>query len=288
MKVHGIGRANGGFSLLHAAGCGNGSAVPINLGTTVMLTDNPIPILADDANLLGTLLEAWQARDLPLPPGELGWEIKSEIPIGIGLKSSSALLVAAQRALSNATRHHLSAAVTYSLLSAVQIQCGVSMTSAIDDLDVAADWETVWLVDATDTTEPFREAIEFPLKEVYIIIRDKRKAQTCVANFQTFQHRFEDVVRLLRRGDPIEAFRLNGHLVAQALGDEEAQALCEEIEVRTGCPASISGSGPAIVVLADKDRTEIVEAFLNSMDLHWLRTKITTDEKFEVVREPWE
>ncbi len=288
MKVHGIGRANAGFSLLHAAGCGNGSAVPIGLGTTVMLTDNPTPIPEDEANLLGTLLEAWQARDLPLPPGDLGWEIKSEIPIGMGLKSSSALLVAAQRALSNSTRHHLSSAVTYSLLSAVQIQTGVSMTSAIDDLDVAADWATVWLLDATDTTEPFREAIEFPMKEVYIIIREQHKAQTSVADFQALQHRFEEVVRLLRRGDPIEAFRLNGHLVAEALGDEEAQALCEEIEVRTGCPASITGSGPAIVVLADKDRTEVVEAFLNSMDLRWLRTRITTDEKFEVVREPWE
>lgn len=288
MKVHGIGRACGGFSLLHAAGCGNGSAVPITLGTTVLLTDQPVLIPEDEANLLATLLEAWQARELPLPEGDLGWEVRSEIPIAMGLKSSSALLYAAQRALSDATRHHLSAAVTNSLLSSVQIHAGISMTSAVDDLVVSADWATVWLVDATDVEEPLMESIEVPMKEVFIILRDQTKADVRASDFSALRPRFKEVVHLLRRGEPIEAFRLNGHLVAQALGDEEAQALCEEIEVRTGCPAAITGSGPAIVVLADLDQTIAVEAFLRSMDLRWIRARMSTDQQFEVVREPWE
>ncbi len=288
MKIHGIGRACAGFSLLHAAGCGNGAAVPIALGTTVMLTDNPVPIPEDQSNLLGLLLEAWQARDLPLPSGELGWEVRSEIPIGMGLKSSSALLVSAQRALSDATRHHLSAGTTFSLLSAVQLSAGVSLTNAIDDFTVVADWSTPWLVDATNISDPHSDPIKFPNKEVLIIIRDQSKASLSISNFDSLRPRFEEVVRILRSDDPIEAFRLNGHLVAQTIGDEEAEALCEEIEVRTGCPAAISGSGPAIVVLADVDNAASVEAFLNSMELKWIRTQTSLHQKFEVVREPWE
>ncbi|GIS49417.1 MAG: hypothetical protein Ct9H90mP23_0890 [Methanobacteriota archaeon] len=54
----------------------------------------------DEHNLLQSLLEAWKERDLPLPSGELGWLVKSEYQRGMGLKSSSALLMAAVNALS--------------------------------------------------------------------------------------------------------------------------------------------------------------------------------------------
>ena len=111
MKVHGIGHGCAGISFLHAAGCGKGCAVPIDLGTTVMLTDAPTPIPEDESGLLGLLLERWSARNLSLPIGELGWVVKSEIPIGMGLKSSTALLVAAQRALCDATQTNMSAAM---------------------------------------------------------------------------------------------------------------------------------------------------------------------------------
>lgn len=288
MTVLGIGRACGGFSLLHAAGCGYGSSVPFKLGTTVMLTDTPSPLDEDESNLLSILLEAWKAKDLPIPEGELGWEVRSDIPIGMGLKSSSALLTAAKRALQDATKHFLSAALSYSIISAVQLRAGVSMTSAVDDIVMAGDWATVWLVDATDVDDPHREVIEMPMKEIFIIIRNQSKGEVRASDFSALRPRFEEVVRLLQRGQPIEAFRLNGHLVAKALGDEEANALCEEIEIRTGCPASVTGSGPAIVVLADPVESNSVEAFLNSLDLEWIRTRMSTDEKVEVVRQPWE
>ena len=198
MKVHGIGHGCAGISFLHAAGCGKGCAVPIDLGTTVMLTDAPTPIPEDESGLLGLLLEGWSARNLSLPIGELGWVVKSEIPIGMGLKSSTALLVAAQRALCDATQTNMSAAMCNNLLSSVQLAAGVSITEAIDDITVSSDWSIPWLVAATDVVDPLSEPVIVPMKEVFIVIRNQPKAEVNISEFHDRRDRFEDVVRMLR------------------------------------------------------------------------------------------
>lgn len=283
MKVHGIGHGCAGISFLHAAGCGKGCAVPIDLGTTVMLTDAPTPIPEDESGLLGLLLEGWSARNLSLPIGELGWVVKSEIPIGMGLKSSTALLVAAQRALCDATQTNMSTAMCNNLLSSVQLAAGVSITEAIDDITVSSDNSISWLVAATDVADPLSEPVIVPMKEVFIVIRNQPKAEVNISEFHDRRDRFEDVVRMLRTDRPIEAFRLNGHLVAEALGDDEATHLCEDIEIETNCPAAITGSGPAIVVLADANQADKLTKFLDMRELNWIRTRMSIVQKFEVV-----
>lgn len=283
MKVHGIGHGCAGISFLHAAGCSKGCAVPIDLGTTVMLTDAPTPIPEDESGLLGLLLEGWSARNLSLPIGELGWVVKSEIPIGMGLKSSTALLVAAQRALCDATQTNMSAAMCNNLLSSVQLAAGVSITEAIDDITVSSDNSISWLVAATDVADPLSEPVIVPMKEVFIVIRNQPKAEVNISEFHDRRDRFEDAVRMLRTDRPIEAFRLNGHLVAEALGDDEATHLCEDIEIETNCPAAITGSGPAIVVLADANQADKLTKFLDMRELNWIRTRMSIVQKFEVV-----
>ena len=283
MKVHGIGHGCAGISFLHAAGCGKGCAVPIDLGTTVMLTDAPTPIPEDESGLLGLLLEGWSARNLSLPIGELGWVVKSEIPIGMGLKSSTALLVAAQRALCDATQTNMSTAMCNNLLSSVQLAAGVSITEAIDDITVSSDGSIPWLVAATDVADPLSEPVIVPMKEVFIVIRNQPKAEVNISEFHDRRDRFEDVVRMLRTDRPIEAFRLNGHLVAEALGDDEATHLCEDLEIETNCPAAITGSGPAIVVLADANQADKLTKFLDMRELNWIRTRMSIVQKFEVV-----
>ncbi|MAJ19060.1 MAG: hypothetical protein CMA06_04380 [Euryarchaeota archaeon] len=283
MKVHGIGHGCAGISFLHAAGCGTGCAVPIELVTTVMLTDVPTPIPEDESRLLDLLLEGWSSRNLSLPQGKLGWVVKSEIPIGMGLKSSTALLVAAQRALCDATETDMSAAMCNNLLSTVQLAAGVSITEAIDDITVSSDRSIPWLVAATDIVEPLSESVIVPMKEVFIVIRNQPKAEVNIAEFHDRRGHFEDVVRMLRTDRSLEAFRLNGQLVAEVLGDDEATRLCEDIEIETDCPAAITGSGPAIVVLADANQADKLSQFLDIRELNWIRTRMSIDQKFEVV-----
>ena len=96
MAVLGTGTSNGGCSLLHAAGLGYGATLALDLRVTVRLLDKQSKRVLDDPDdLLGTILQTWGDSNLPLPDGELFWSVKSEIPPRQGLKSSSAVAVAA-------------------------------------------------------------------------------------------------------------------------------------------------------------------------------------------------
>ena len=106
MAVLGQGRAHGACSLLHAAGTGYGASMAIDLPILVRVLDKKSKRdVHDDDGLLPHVVASWEAagHELPLAEGDLHWAVQSKIPAREGLKSSSALCVAAVRALCDAT-----------------------------------------------------------------------------------------------------------------------------------------------------------------------------------------
>ncbi|MED5231873.1 MAG: hypothetical protein VYB30_05870 [Candidatus Thermoplasmatota archaeon] len=287
MKVYGSGRAHGGISLLHALGCGNGCSTPIELWTHVGLVEGTSTPEDDDHNLLDMLLEGWKERNLPLPAGETGWLVQSDIPRGMGLKSSSALLMAAVNALSTANSVILSDTVTFNLISAIQTKAGCSITGGRDDIAVA-NFPSTWIVDANESGTGLLQQLEFPEKEVIIVLRDKQKGDVDIQSFENLRPRFEQIVLELRNGSPIEAFRMNGQAVAEALKDQEALQICEDIEIHSDCPAAISGSGPAIVVLCEPEEAESVKEYLKSKELEFIHTRTHHGVELHWERDEWE
>ena len=287
MRLLGQGRACGGISLLHAVGCGNGCAAPIDLWTHVSLTDESLDISEDEHKLLERLIDAWKARDLPLPDGNLGWKINSNIPIGMGLKSSSALLVAARDALSQATGVMISDAVCCNILSAIQIQSGCSITGGRDDIVVCNNHSTI-LVDVYDEVACRIKRIKMPPMEVFLIIRDLEKSKINIAEFENRKTRFEEIVIDLVSGNPLQAFSKNGQLVGEATGDKDALAICEDIEILTNGRAAISGSGPAIAVICPREENQKIIEHLKSRGLQFIHTRIYQYPELTWEREPWE
>ena len=287
MKVYGSGRAHAGISLLHALGCGNGCSTPIELWTYVGLVEGPSIPEGDEHNLLQSLLEAWKERDLPLPSGELGWLVKSDIPSGKGLKSSSALLIAAVNALSTGNSVILSDNVIFNLISTIQTKAGCSISGGRDDI-ACSYFPATWIVDANAAGTGIIEQIEFPEKEVIIVLRKMQKVSVDAHSFENLRPRFEQIVLKLRNGSLIDAFRMNGQAVAEAMKDEEALRICEDIELRFGCPAAISGSGPAIAILCEPEQTEPVKQHLKSEGLEFVHTRTYHGVELHWEREEWE
>ena len=96
MAVLGRGTAYGSISLLHALGAGYGASLSLDLPAKVMLRDTPDrQEIIDPHGLLEAVMSTWVEVGLQVPDGELHWMVRSEIPSGVGLKSSSAVAAAA-------------------------------------------------------------------------------------------------------------------------------------------------------------------------------------------------
>ena len=127
MAVLGRGEGYGGISVLHALGAGYGSTLSIAISTRVQLRDTPVKKEPEDPHgLLPAIVEAWTSSGQPLPEAEEGlhWAVRSDIPTGRGLKSSSALAVACIRALCDATEVMLESHEIVDIATAAQLACG--------------------------------------------------------------------------------------------------------------------------------------------------------------------
>ena len=132
MNILGEGEARGGVSILHALGTGKGCSVGVNLLTKVKLVDKKSENLQDKHKLLDSVIKCWKAEGFPLPK-EYGWDISSEVPIGQGLKSSSALACAAIKSLDSASWMNLNNFEIIDLAVKAQKGAGCTITGSIDD-----------------------------------------------------------------------------------------------------------------------------------------------------------
>ena len=149
MTILGTGHASGGISILHAVGLGQGCSTGIGLETIVKLTSTPVPIDSDKHSLLESVVIIWNNSGLPLPPS-IGWKVTSSIPIGQGLKSSSALACAALLALNEATWAGLSDSEIVDLAVAAQRHSGCTISGSMDDCwaSISPGWK---LIDPTQS-----------------------------------------------------------------------------------------------------------------------------------------
>ena len=102
MNILAEAESNAAISILHALGLDKGCSIGINLKAKVKLVSEPQEIKNDFHQLFQSIEMVWKENGFPLPD-EYGWQVSSEIPIGQGLKSSSAISCAAIKALNEAT-----------------------------------------------------------------------------------------------------------------------------------------------------------------------------------------
>ena len=253
MAVLGLGTSNGGCSLLHAAGLGYGASLALDLPVKVRLLDKqPKRELLDPDDLLGNVMNTWSNAGYPVPEGDLFWSVNSKIPPRQGLKSSSAVSVAAIKALCEANEIQLDNAQIIDLAAAAQLAAGVSITGSYDDSWAALEggWKLVD-VNAEDARTGLLLESPGPSTDdwnVIIVCRGDREIKPELENFAFHQQAFAQALNALQEGNDLVALTWNGRGVVGALNDPTGRKMTNDAFVNGARAAGISGSGSAIVI----------------------------------------
>lgn len=283
MKTLAVGEANAAISILHAMGLGKGCSIGIDLKVTVRLVSQYQEIEDDFHSLLDSIVIIWTEQGLPLPDN-FGWEISSNIPIGQGLKSSSAVSCAAIKALNLATWAGLSDSEIVNLSVSSQRHAGCTVTGSMDDswASISPGWK---LVDPYQTAEQ-SVLIKGELEEdycVFLILRGKRINEISSQKFKNQLTIFERALSSLSNGSIFHAMSANGMAVAAATDDDEALRICNNAIANGALSAAITGSGPAISVVCFLEDKPLIREVLSRTQYKVIESNFQKSDLEEVI-----
>ncbi|MDJ0274003.1 MAG: shikimate kinase [Aigarchaeota archaeon] len=267
--MRGRAEVKGAVTVVNAISIGKGAAIGIDLrmAATVELTDDGVFSFrcrgqeADDS-VARTAFKLVAERKALSGKG-CRVEVESEIPVAVGLKSSSAAASAVTLALFDAIGEVPRYWELLDLVSEVSIRSGTSITGAADDASACMLGGFV-VTDNRRRALLMRSELEERLMAVISVPEGRRTFTSSFRREDLLPIRglVEVAFELAMRGDYIRAMTLNGLVHSAALGygtDVTVAAL------RKGALAcSISGTGPAIAALCYEENVDEVREALGS------------------------
>jgi shikimate kinase len=278
--LRGVGRAFGAVSFVNALLCGQGCAAGIELETTAEIqleelgeaeSESRVPPEVDTP-IVRAALKAALARFGPGRRFAAGLRLRSDVPWGRGLKSSSAVVAAILRAAENALVPGPVAPSTELALIAVRVhrELGLTATGGFDDALVSLDGGVV----AADNRANCRLfAGEVPASWSLLLAIPSTvhpPARSLQLRFLGYETEGLRAIGLARRMDYLGAMRLNTETVEAALGLSVAN-LRQELAERGAWGAGVSGLGPAVAVIGPVDRLAGCERFLAGLGIEAVR-----------------
>ena len=287
MTVLGRGSANGGVSVLHAAGLGKGCSIGIELSTEVSLVAGEAEVSSDEHGILDSVMAVWIESGYP-QPDDTGWRVSSEVPIGQGLKSSAALACAAAMALNEASWTALSDFDIVDIAVAAQRRAGCTITGSMDDAwaAISPGWKLVDPIQSSRDSVLLEGDIDEGLT-VLIALRGPRPAEMQPDSFSNQRKIFERAMASLSSGSVLSAMSANGMAVAAATGDDEALRICNSVIARGAIAAGVSGSGPAIAIVCYEQGVEQLADFLTESDMRVIHSRFIESEPVGEEASPW-
>ncbi len=254
---------HGAISIVSAIATGKGATLGIELKTeTIINTTSGTGILLESENqtissrLVNKVIEKVVPKKV-LDTTKLKILIKSEIPAGYGLKSSSAISSGVALACAKLFRPKWNDLQI--LLAGVDasIETKVSITGAYDD--VCGCYYGGFAV-----TDNYKRKIvkagKGPRNLTAVVFIPKSRKRGKIKNLKNLSKVFDQAWKLAARADYWNAMILNG-LATSTILNSEPKIITELIE-RGALGASISGNGPAIAaVVKKKDVQNIKQVF---------------------------
>lgn len=271
----------GAISFLNAIPQGIGCAAAVSLPVVAdleyeALGPNSKPSLemaeGESNPLLQWTLDKAYESVLVRPAYKFRLGLRSSVPPGKGLKSSSAVSVALSRGVRRALGHPSTPTELAVISAKASLAAGVSLTGAFDDAlacamggVVVADVRAYWQMLSTEVPQGMQALLWVP-DEARPDLASKG------AELRAPDMNAKEAVRLALRGDFLKAMKFNSLVVERALGYDYGKLRDAAME-KGAVAAGVSGNGPAVAVVVPRELTPQVASVLP-----WEGAKVFTVE----------
>lgn len=249
---------HGAVSIVNAIATGNGSALGISLTVTVeaeMVKGRGLRFLtgrSDDrlvANIARNVIPAGT-----LEKNQVSVRVRSEVPIGFGLKSSSAVSNTIALALSRLVKDKIDDMAVLDAAVRASLDAKVTVTGAFDD--ATACYFGGFVVTDNYARKLIRRE-KAPDNLYAIIFLPRNTPRGDVSKLRDLSDLFMDAYHLAEAGEYWKAMKMNGVLASAALSSSYKPVLAA-LE-KGALAAGTSGNGPSIAAVAYEDEVDDIK-----------------------------
>jgi len=270
---------HGAISLVNAIAIGKGATLGISTKaeSIVDVTDGSgIKLTSSNKTISSRLIDHVIKKIVTkseLKKNKLNINIQTDIPIGYGLKSSSAISTSVALACSKIFQPNLTDLEI--LLAGVDasLETKVSLTGAYDDA-CACYYGGFNVTDNYNKKLILRKVAPKNISAI-IYIPNKRKRGN-VKNLKNFTLIFEEAWNLAKKSDFWNAMILNGFTAATILKPEPK--IVSDMIKNGALGASVSGNGPAFAVVANDRITAKIKKLLSELNGNVIVSKINNEK----------
>jgi len=258
---------HGAVSIVNAIATGKGATLGISLNVEANIQATPgtgIFFENKESSLSSRLIKAVIEKAVPktdLEKNKIRILVKSEIPSGYGLKSSSAISSVISLACAKLFRPKVTdlEVLRYGVESSIQTK--VSITGAFDDA-CACYFGGFVVTDNTNLRIVKSEKAPEDLVAIIFIPRSRRRGN--VQRLKILDGVFSQAWKLANNSDYWNAMMLNG-LATSTILNSDPRILTDLVE-SGALGASVSGNGPSIAAIAKKENVSNVKKVFASME----------------------
>jgi shikimate kinase len=266
----------GAISIVNAIATGKGSALGISLKVTAEVSlENGQGIKfhrTKDDKLLRNIVYKTIPAEI-IANNMISMKIESEIPLGFGLKSSSAVSNAVALACSRLIDSNMDDYTVLDIAVSASLDAKVTVTGAYDDA-AACYFGGFVLTDNYARNLIRRE--KAPDNLYAIILLPQSTSRGNINKLSIMSDFFINAFNLAEAGEYWKAMKLNGVLASAALSVNYEPVLAALESHALG--ASVSGNGPAVAAVAYENRIDDIKSVFGDFDGNILVSKINNQK----------
>lgn len=273
---------HGAISVVNAVATGFGSAMGISLNVKVEIISKKgsgLIFQKGGGSLMIKKIIYDVLESKYINNNQLLININSEIPSGMGLKSSSAVSNAVALACNSLTNKEISDEVVLNSAIEASLYAKTTITGAYDD-------STACYYGGFVTTDNYKRKIwkreNSPTDMSAVIFLPNNKKRGDVTRLKLLSDIYLEAFQLAYSGQYWKAMTLNGVLTSSLLSNSYTiTRMCLE---NGALAASISGNGPAVAAVVRESEVQRIKSVLSNLDGRVIISR-TNNQKASTVRE---